>query len=79
MACPKPVPYTVTLADPVPARFDHSITLTVAASVEKAVVNELTRSPAVRAMATRLLPRSDSPTRHLVAVSDDHSVASQAV
>ena len=76
-ACPKPCPCTVTLADPVPARFVRVAALTVARSTDHASVAVPARSPAV--ITSRRVLRAPSVVRHRTDVSDHHSVDSHPV
>jgi hypothetical protein len=70
-------PYTVTDADPVPARFCPRIMLSPAMSTDHACVTLPPRAPAV--ITTRHVPRAPCVFRHLTDVSDSHAVASQPV
>ena len=70
-------PCTVTLADPVDAKFTRSPTLSEAMSTENPAVELPTRSPTVD--ATKRLPITPSPTWHRTDVSDSHVVRSHAV
>jgi hypothetical protein len=74
---PSPAPCTVTDADPVPAEFDRRNTLTLPESKEIATDVLPLRSPAV--IIIRRVPRTPWPTRHLIDVSDSHSVPSHPV
>ena len=77
VASPKPCPCTVTLADPVPARFVRVAALTVARSTDHASVAVPARSPAV--ITSRRVLRAPSVVRHRTDVSDHHSVDSHPV
>ena len=70
-------PRTVTLADPVPARFDPTTVFTAGVSADHASVAVPARSPAVS--TSRLVPRTPCDVRHCTDVSDVQSVASHAV
>ena len=72
---PIPAPCTVTDAEPVPARFNPRITLTLPRSTEYTALRLPERSPAV--MTTRRVPRVALLIRHLTDVSDRHAVPSQ--
>jgi hypothetical protein len=74
---PSPAPCTVTDADPVPAEFDRRNTLTLPESKEIATDVLPPRSPAV--IIIRRVHRTPWPTRHLIDVSDSHSVPSHPV
>jgi hypothetical protein len=74
---PKLVPCTVTLADPVPARFRPVMMLSAGISIDHASVTVPTRSPAVNII--RRDPRTPWLVRHRTDVSDHHSDASHAV
>jgi hypothetical protein len=74
---PKLVPCTVTLADPVPARFTRAVMLNVGSSIDHASVTVPTRSPAVNII--RRVPRTPCDVRQRTDDSDHHSDASQAV
>ena len=72
---PNPAPCTVTLAEPVPARFNRLNTLMLPRSTEYTALRLPEHSPPV--MTTRRVPRVALPIRHLIDVSDRHAVASQ--
>ncbi len=68
-------PYTVTLAEPVPALLARLVPLIPPPmSVLHASVADADDSPAV--IDTRRVPRTSCATWHLADVSDSHSVAS---
>jgi hypothetical protein len=70
-------PYTVTDADPVPARFCPRILLSAAVSADHACVTLPPRAPAV--ITTPRVPQAACVTAHITDVSDSHAVASQLV
>jgi hypothetical protein len=70
-------PFTVTMREPVAARFFHLIKLKEATSNDHPCVTLPPRSPTV--IVTRRVPRAPCVTRHLTDVSDSHSVASHPV
>ena len=74
---PKPAPFTVTAADPVPALLYPLVTLTLPVSIEYTAVPLLSRSTAV--ITTRRVPRAPCPALHRTDVSDSHSVPSHPV
>jgi hypothetical protein len=74
---PKLVPWTVTLADPVPARFTRIVMLSIGMSIDHASVTLPTRSPTVSII--RRVPRNPCDVRHRTTDSDHHSVDSHAV
>ncbi len=76
-ASPSPAPDIVTLADPVPPRFDCPTTLIPARSTDCDTVVLPTLCPTL--IATRPLPLVTSPTKLTVHVSDTHLVTSAAV
>jgi hypothetical protein len=76
IAAPIPAPCTVRLADPVPPTFTTCILLIMLTSTEKPMLILPARTPEL--IDTSLLPPSPWPTRHLVELSDVHSVLSQA-
>eukprot|EP00961_Rhodomonas_salina_P270523 3655204-Rhodomonas_salina.1 len=67
-------PCTVTLVDPVPARFALLVKLRPTRSTDQTAVAVPALSPAVT--VTRRVPRAPPPVRHLTDVSDSHSVDS---
>lgn len=72
-----PDPYTVTLAEPVPAPFADNTALTIALSTDTICVTDPTCDPTVAVILW--VPRGPRPVIHRAVVSDIHSVASQAV
>ena len=70
-------PCTVVDADPVPARFDPRIRLTMPASTLHPCVALSPRPPTV--ITTRRVPAAPCPTRHRTDVSDCQSVPSHPV
>ena len=76
-ASPSPAPDIVTLADPVPPRFDCPTTLIPASSTDCDRVVLPTLCPTL--IAIRPLPLVTSPTKLTVQVSDTHLVTSAAV
>jgi hypothetical protein len=74
---PKLLPCTVTLADPVPARFRRVAMLRIGVSIDHASVTVPTRSPVVN--IRRRVPRTPCDVRQRTNVSDNHSVDSHAV
>jgi hypothetical protein len=74
---PIPAPTTVTLADPVAARFVGRITLNAPRSTDCAIVTLPPPCPTVADI--RPLPRVETPIRPDMHVSDTHSVRSAAV
>eukprot|EP00961_Rhodomonas_salina_P165959 2236131-Rhodomonas_salina.1 len=72
--CPRHPPSTVTLVDPVPARFLPATTLT-AMSTDQLAVTLPACSPTV--ITTLLVPLIPSPSLHRTDVSDSHAVPSQ--
>jgi len=74
---PKLDPWTVTDADPVPARFDPSVTLILPESTEYIALPLPPCPPAV--ITARRVPWIPPPTRHRTDVSDSHSVPSHPV
>ena len=70
-------PCTVTLADPVPARFVRSTTLTMPRSAEYTLVKLPDRRPVVS--DTRRVPITERPIWHCTDVSDPHVVRSHDV
>jgi hypothetical protein len=77
VASPKFDPCTVTLADPVPARFRRVVMLSIGVSIDHASVTVPTRSPVVNII--RRVPRTPCDVRQCTNVSDHHSVDSHAV
>ena len=76
-ASPMLDPATVTLIDPVAARFDLCRELAVPWSADSAWVALPCRRPAVRMVVS--VPASRCPTRHTTHVSDVHLLASHAL
>jgi hypothetical protein len=76
-ASPSPAPDIVTLADPVPPRFDCPTTLILPRSTDCDNVVLPTLCPTL--IATRPLPLVTSPTKLTTQVSDTHLVTSAAV
>ena len=74
---PSPLPYTVTLAEPVPKRLVDSPELTTTIPKETASDSEADTLPTETATCT--LCETDEPARHRADVSDSHSVPSHAV
>ena len=77
LAKPMLAPCTVTLVDPVEARFDRRVTLSIAASTESTSVKLPRRCPVVT--ETRKVPFTIWLAWHRVDVSDSHVVRSHAV
>jgi len=74
---PKDLPATVTLVDPVPARFPECIVLNAGTSNDNPSVMLPASTPAVT--TTLRVPPIPDPTRHRTDESESHSVPSHAV